>query len=85
MAYDESTHWRDSSRTPRFFFMDAKAAFPLILFLLHMTLVTFLIAIAFVIFFSVLERFKFTVPIFLRWVKSQLSGSERLAHPWWRE
>ena len=50
--------------TPRFFFMDAKAAFPRILFLLHMTLVTFLIAIGFVIFFSVLERFKFTVPIF---------------------
>ena len=85
MAYDESTHWRDSARTPRFFFMDAKAAFPLILFLLHMTMVTFLIAIGFVIFFSVLERFKFTVPIFLRWVKSQLSGTERLSHPWWRE
>ncbi|MEY3183086.1 MAG: hypothetical protein RLZ35_1071 [Pseudomonadota bacterium] len=85
MAYDESTHWRDSSRTPRFFFMDAKAAFPLVLFLLHMRLVTFLIALGFIVFFSILERFQFTVPIFLRWIKSTLSGPDRISRPWWRD
>jgi len=85
MAFDDTTHWRDASRTPRFFFMDAKAAFPLILFLLHITWTTFFIALAFCIFFSILERFKFTVPVFLRWTKAQLAGTDRISRPWWRE
>ncbi len=81
----ESTHWRDSARIPRFYFMDAFAAFPLLLFLLHIKLYTFLIAIGFTLFFIVLEKFKFTVPVFFRWVRSTLAGPLRIAKPWWRE
>jgi len=84
MPIDETTHWRDASRSPRFFFMDFRAAFPLVVFLLHITWLTFGIAVAFVIFFSILERFRFTIPIFLRWVKSTLAGSLRSTRPWWR-
>lgn len=81
----ESTHWRDVARMPRFFFMDAFAAFPSLLFLLHIRLSTFLIAIGCTIFFAVLEKFKFTVPVFFRWIRSTLAGPLRTAKPWWRE
>jgi len=84
MPIDDATHWRDASRSPRFFFMDYRAAFPLVLFLLHITWVTFGIAIGFVLFFSILERFRFTIPIFRRWVRTTLSGSHRAVRPWWR-
>lgn len=84
MAILESTHWRDAARTPRFFFMDAFAAFPLLLFLLHIRLWTFLLALGFIAFFAILERFKFTLPVFFRFVRSFLAGPLRMAKPWWK-
>lgn len=80
-----TTHWRDASRTPRFYFMDAFAAMPLVLFLLHISLWTFLIAIGCMTFFIILEKFKFTVPVFSRWFRAKMVGSIRVAKPWWRE
>lgn len=78
-------YWRDSARTPRFFVVDAYAAFPLVLFLLHIRWWTFYLAIATMIFFSIIERFNFTVPVFMRWARCQLAGNVRVAKPVWRE
>lgn len=78
-------NWRDSARTPRFYMVDAKAAFPLLLFLIHIRMWTFLLAIVSMIFFGILERFDFTVPVFIRWVRSQLAGRVRIASSEWRE
>lgn len=84
MPIDDSTHWRDASRSPRFFIMDYRAVLPLLLFLLHITWTTFAIAVFFVIFFSILERFRFTIPVFLRWLRCQFAGTYRASRPWWR-
>ena len=80
----ESTHWRDVARTPRFYFMDAWSALPILLFLMHMRLWTFLLSIVCIIFFIILEKFKFTVPVFFRWLRASLAGPLRSARPWWR-
>lgn len=85
MKGNVTPYWRDSARNPRFFMIDALAAIPLVLFLLHIKLWTFIVTLTLVIFFAVLERFKFTVPIFLRWLRSTIAGKHRVAHPWWRE
>jgi intracellular multiplication protein IcmT len=85
MAILETTHWRDASRTPRFYFMDAFAAFPLLLLLLHIRLWTFLTALAFMAFFVILEKFKFTLPVFFRWIRATIAGPTRTAKPWFRE
>ncbi len=85
MAILESTHWRDAARTPRFYFMDAFAAFPLLLFLLHIRLWTFITAILFIAFFILLEKFKFTIPVFFRWIRATIGGNLRTARPWFRE
>ena len=84
MAYDES-HWRDASRNPRFFVIDAVAAIPLIVMLLHIRMWTFLLALGTMIFFGILEKFKFTIPVFFRWLRALLAGPYRSASPWWRE
>lgn len=81
----ETRAWRDSARDARFFFVDANAAFPLVLFLLHIRWWTFLLAIVSILFFAILERFKFTVPIFFRWARSTIAGPIRVARPSWRE
>lgn len=78
-------YWRDSARRPRLFMIDALAAFPLVIFLLHIRAWTFYLAIIATIFFAVLERFSFTVPVFMRWVRSTLAGRIRVAKPVWRD
>jgi intracellular multiplication protein IcmT len=84
MALDDSTHWRDSARSARFFLVDARAAFPLLLFLLHIRWWTFGVAVFAIVFFAIIEHYGFTVPVFLRTVRSFLAGSRKVATPWWK-
>jgi intracellular multiplication protein IcmT len=78
-------HWRDSARTPRFFFIDARAAFPLLLFLLHIRWWSFSLAVITMIFFGALERYGFSLIVFFRWLRSTLAGPRKVAIPWWKE
>lgn len=77
--------WRDSARYPRFFVIDANAALPLVVFFVHIRWWTFILAVFAIVFFGILERFKFTLPIFFRWLRSTLAGRVRVAHPTWRD
>jgi len=79
-----NAHWRDSARPARFFFIDAKAAFPFGLFLIHIKLWTFIIALVIMVFFTILNRYGYSVEVFLRIFKSLLAGSRKMAIPWWR-
>ena len=78
-------YWRDTSRTPRFFFIDAYAVFPMIIFLIHMRWWTFQLAVSVMLFFAILERFKLTLPIFLRIVRLLIGGPHKTSRVWWRE
>jgi intracellular multiplication protein IcmT len=86
MINQEATmvHWRDSARTPKFFFIESWAAFPMLLFLLHIRWWTFILAIVFTIFFSLLYRYGFSIPVFLRWLRNFFAGNHKIAIPWWR-
>lgn len=78
-------HWRNSAKSPRFFIIDAKAAFPLLLFLLHITLWSFILAVSAMIFFGLLEHYGFSLNVFLRWLRGILAGPRKMAIPWWKE
>ena len=77
-------HWRDSARSARFFLVDARAAFPIFLFLMHIRLWTGLLVVVSAVFFGILEHFGFTVPVFLRWLRLFFAGPVKLSTPWWR-
>lgn len=79
------TAWRDSARPARFFFFDARAAFPLLLFLLHIRWWTFILAVIATGFFAFLEHKGFTVVVFLRWLRNVLAGPRKTASPWWKQ
>ncbi len=83
--FSEAAHWRDSARTARFWFIDARAVFPFVLFLLHIRWWTFWLALVAMLFFAMLERYGFTVPIFLRVLRTFFVGNHKVAAPWWRE
>lgn len=77
-------HWRDSARNVRFWIVDFRACFPLLLMLFHIRIWTFVIAIFATLFFAALERYGFSVAVFLRWMRSYLAGPRKIAQPWWR-
>ncbi|MES2212280.1 MAG: IcmT/TraK family protein [Pseudomonadota bacterium] len=78
-----SAHWRNSARRPKLWIIDAYAAFPLLLFLLHIRWWTFTLALGTMLFFGILERFGFTLPIFRRFLRATIAGAHRTARPWW--
>lgn len=84
-GFSPNAHWRDSARIARFFVIDSTAAFPLLLFLLHIRLWSFIVAMVTTIFFTLLGRYGFTVPVFLRWLRTVLAGPRKFAVPWWKE
>lgn len=77
-------HWRDSARNVRLFFLDFRACFPLLILLFHIRIWTFVLAIVATIFFTALERYGFTVMVFLRWLRSFIAGNRKIAQPWWK-
>lgn len=82
-APSPDAHWRDSARYPRFFIIDARAAFPVLLALIHIRLWTMILAVSAMVFFAILHRYGFTVAVFGRWFVSLLAGKRKVAAPWW--
>jgi intracellular multiplication protein IcmT len=83
-GFSDSSHWRDSARSARFFMVDARAAFPLFLFLMHIRIWTGVLVLVSAVFFAIIEHYGFTVPVFLRWLRSFLAGNIKSAQPWWK-
>ena len=80
-----NAHWRDSGRIPRFFVMDARAFFPLLFFLMHITWWTFIVAAVVACFFGALEHYGYTTMVFLRALRTFLAGKVKVVRPWWRK
>lgn len=79
------SHWRDSGRSPRFFGIDARSTFPLLLFLLHIRLWTFVLATVVTVFFGMIEHYGFSTVVFLRLFRTMMAGKRKIVKPWWRE
>lgn len=82
-AISPNAHWRDSARSTRFFMIDARAAFAIVLFLLHIKIWTGIVVIISSSFFAILERYGFSVPVFFRWMRVFFAGPIRFSRPWW--
>jgi intracellular multiplication protein IcmT len=78
-AEARDTSWRYSAMSPRFFCLDARAVFPLGLWILHWSQVTFGIALASIVFLIVLDRAGMPVNACLGYFRVLLVGSLRPA------
>ncbi|MFT3742024.1 MAG: IcmT/TraK family protein [Gammaproteobacteria bacterium] len=76
-------HWRDSARSPLLYFVDARAVFPIVLWLLHLRVWTFVLALAVTVFLTILNYYGFSVAVFGRWLRTTLAGRRKTASPWW--
>jgi intracellular multiplication protein IcmT len=82
-GFPPDAHWRDSGRSARFWIFDARAAFPLVVFLMHIRIWTFALAMLAWVFFSILNRYGFTIPVFFRWLRAAIAGRRKMSRPWW--
>jgi len=80
-----SAHWRDSGRIPRFFIVDARSFYPLILFLMHVRLWTFMVALIVALFFGLIEHYGYSMTVFLRMLRTFFAGKVKVVRPWWRQ
>lgn len=84
-GYRTGAHWRDSARSVRFFMLDGKTAFPMLLMLMHITMWTFCLAVSATIFFSILRHYGYTVDVFFRRARCIISGPRKAARAWWEK
>lgn len=80
-----NAHWRDSAKSVRFFMLDGKASFPILLFIMHIKLWTLIVALIFIIFFTSLNRYGLSINAFFRWLRAAIAGRRKVAIPWWME
>lgn len=73
-----NTHWRDSALTPKFFIIDARVCIPILVVLLHMRIWTVILAAIVFIFFTLLERWRISLPVFLRLLRTTIAGNEKI-------
>ncbi len=78
------SHWRDSRKNARFFGIDARSTFPLLLFLVHIRLGHLYYCSGHFIFWYI-RALCFRAVVFLRMFRSLLAGSRKMTRPWWRE
>ncbi len=76
--------WRDSAKNVRFWVIDYRATFPVLILVFHIRLWTFIFAVIATSFFVILERWGFSVAVFLRWLRSFVAGPRKIAQPWWK-
>jgi intracellular multiplication protein IcmT len=76
-------HWRDTARSARFFIVDYRACFALLILMFLPNKITFIACMLVLAFFCLLEQLGFTIPVFFRWLRVLLAGKHRYSKPWW--
>ncbi len=75
--------WRDTGRSVKVWILDARACFPVLIFVIYWSWTTFFIAFFSIVFFSVINWFGLTVPASFRFMRRLLAGPYRPAVPAW--
>ncbi len=75
---DIYSHWRDSALTPKFFTVDARAAFFVVIFLMRPNWYTFGIVVAVLALFSILNYYHVSLMASFRLLRGFLTGSKKV-------
>jgi intracellular multiplication protein IcmT len=76
--------WRYTALPVKVAIRDARACIPVLIFVLYWSWITAYIAVAGIIFFTVISWFGLTVPAVVRLMRRVLVGSVRTAVPAWQ-
>lgn len=74
---DLYTHWRDSARTPKFFIVDARAAFAVILVFFHPHWGTVAFAVVVLLALGILNHFNIPLVVAMRLLRGLVAGKKK--------
>jgi intracellular multiplication protein IcmT len=77
------TYWRDASRKASIFGIDARAYFPVFIWIVSPSWKTFYLSLASIVVFAALGKFGYTVPVAIRLIQQRARGRWCHARPWW--
>lgn len=80
---DGSASWQNTGRETKLWIFNSTTSFPILLFLVKISVVTLMIVVVTMIAFSVLGYFGFTVPVAFRYLRGRLAGPQKQCRPWW--
>jgi intracellular multiplication protein IcmT len=83
VEYNPNASWRDTARQPRLGIFNVRALPPMTVALFHLTYWTVGMTILSVVLLQLMEYYGFTLPVFLRTLRSRFAGKRRIATPWW--
>ncbi len=72
-------NWRETARTPRILFLDARSMVPLFVFLMHMRMWTLIIAAVGILLFTILEQLGYNLEVLFRMLRIKVAGGHRPA------
>ena len=75
---DIYSHWRDSALTPRFFSVDARAAFAILFFLVRPHWYTLAIVIVVMVILTILNYYRISLIASIRLLRSFLVGNRKI-------
>ena len=78
MNKEIGAHWRDSGRTPKLFWIDARAFIPIVITLFHFRVWTISLSIAFIIFLTIIARFNIPLTVFIKLVREFFTGRKKI-------
>ena len=78
LQHDTDAHWRDSALTPKFFVVDARAAFAILILLLRPHWYTLAFAIVFIAFLAFLDYVGLSITVTFRVARGWLSGPKKM-------
>lgn len=73
------SHWRDSSRVPKFFIIDGRCALFFVLFLFHPRWWTFILSVSVVVLLGVMDYFKLTLVVTVRLIRGCIAGKRKIS------
>ena len=74
---DTHAHWRDSALTPKFFIIDARAAFAILILLLRPHWYTLVFAIVVIVLLGILTYLNLPLSVAFRVIKGWISGPRK--------
>jgi intracellular multiplication protein IcmT len=75
---DIYSHWRDSALTPRFFTIDARAAFFIVIFMMRPNWYTFGVVVFVLAVLSILNYYRVSLIASFRLLRGFLTGSKKI-------
>lgn len=76
-------NWQNTGREPKLWIMNSTTSFPLLLFLVNISVYTLGLVVVTMVVFFILDYYGFKPKVFVRYIRSFLAGGRKSARPWW--